>query len=103
MSGVLRHFRYGPSHAGLKMNSVGKECQDLKQEYDECFNKWFADSFLKGKKDDPCSELFKAYQACVKVIKRSRTMHCLMYVLYGISLAIFLFIYLNNLDWLLPL
>ena len=51
------------------MNSVGKECQELKHAYDECFNKWFAESFLKGKKDDPCSELFKAYQACVKVTK----------------------------------
>ena len=49
------------------MNSVGKECQELKQAYDECFNKWFADSFLKGKKDDPCSEMFRVYQECVKV------------------------------------
>ena len=49
------------------MNSVGAECQEMKHAYDECFNKWFAESFLKGKKDDPCSELFKTYQACVKV------------------------------------
>ena len=51
------------------MNSVGKDCQELKHSYDECFNKWFAESFLKGKKDDPCSGLFKEYQACVKVIE----------------------------------
>ena len=49
------------------MNSVGAECQEMKHAYDECFNKWFAERFLKGKKDDPCSELFKTYQACVKV------------------------------------
>ncbi|KAK3803233.1 hypothetical protein RRG08_013816 [Elysia crispata] len=48
------------------MNSVGEECQELKRRYDECFNKWFAEKFLKGQRDDPCQPLFKVYQECVK-------------------------------------
>ncbi|XP_041348785.1 TP53-regulated inhibitor of apoptosis 1-like [Gigantopelta aegis] len=48
------------------MNSVGEECQDLKHKYDECFNKWFSEKFLKGSKEDTCAPLFKVYQKCVK-------------------------------------
>lgn len=49
------------------MNSVGEECGELKKAYDECFNKWFADKFLKGIADNSCSEQFHVYQECVKV------------------------------------
>ncbi|XP_046572781.1 TP53-regulated inhibitor of apoptosis 1-like [Haliotis rubra] len=48
------------------MNSVGQECQDLKKAYDDCFNKWFSDKFLKGQKEDECAPLFRVYQNCVK-------------------------------------
>ncbi|KAL3858509.1 hypothetical protein ACJMK2_013094 [Sinanodonta woodiana] len=48
------------------MDSVGKECNELKHAYENCFNEWFSEGFLKGKKDDPCSELFKTYQECTK-------------------------------------
>lgn len=48
------------------MNSLGAECQELKSSYDKCFNEWFSEEFLKGKKTDPCSALFKTYQSCVK-------------------------------------
>ena len=48
------------------MESVGKDCKELKRKYDECFNKWFAEKFLKGVKDDPCQPLFLVYQECVK-------------------------------------
>ncbi|KAJ8378240.1 hypothetical protein AAFF_G00244440 [Aldrovandia affinis] len=41
--------------------------QDLKQEYDQCFNRWFAEKFLKGDRSgDPCTEMFKKYQVCVQ-------------------------------------
>uniref|UniRef100_T1J6E1 TP53 regulated inhibitor of apoptosis 1 n=1 Tax=Strigamia maritima TaxID=126957 RepID=T1J6E1_STRMM len=54
------------------MNSVGEECNELKKTYDACFNKWFAERFLKGDTEDVCSPLFKAYQTCVKeAIKRN--------------------------------
>jgi hypothetical protein len=53
------------------MNSLDEECTPLKTKYDECFNVWFRDSFLKGKAeighDQACGELFKSYQSCVQV------------------------------------
>ncbi|KAF4108619.1 TP53-regulated inhibitor of apoptosis 1 [Onychostoma macrolepis] len=53
------------------MNSVGEGCTELKREYDQCFNRWFAEKFLKGDRSaDPCSELFHKYHTCVqKAIK----------------------------------
>ncbi|KAH0625464.1 hypothetical protein JD844_014994 [Phrynosoma platyrhinos] len=53
------------------MNSVGEACTELKREYDQCFNRWFAETFLKGEArggGDPCVQLFKRYQLC-KAIK----------------------------------
>lgn len=55
------------------MNSVGEGCTDMKREYDQCFNRWFAEKFLKGDSSgDPCTELFKRYQQCVQVSCRPR-------------------------------
>jgi len=49
------------------MNSIGESCQDLKKDYDACFNSWFSEQFLKGKTNDSlCAPLFKVYQDCVK-------------------------------------
>ncbi|CAG2114172.1 unnamed protein product [Medioppia subpectinata] len=51
------------------MNSIGKDCNDLKKEYEQCFNTWFADKYLKGQtngSDQMCDQLFKRYQNCVK-------------------------------------
>lgn len=47
------------------MNSVGEECNDLKREYDQCFDDWFTNKFLKGIDQDTCEALFKKYQKCV--------------------------------------
>ena len=30
------------------MNSLGRECNELKGKYDDCFNVWFSQKFLKG-------------------------------------------------------
>lgn len=59
------------------MNSVGEACTELKREYDQCFNRWFAEKFLKGENDgDPCGQLFKRYQLCVQVrAPRNRRLH----------------------------
>ena len=60
------------------MNSIGSECNDLKKEYDSCFNVWYSESFLKGDyKSDPCSELLKNYRTCVLV---SRLVGCLLFL-----------------------
>lgn len=63
-----RRARPGPSGAAAAMNSVGEACTELKREYDQCFNRWFAEKFLKGDSaGDPCGQLFKRYQLCVQV------------------------------------
>lgn len=52
----------------MTMNSISPECQDLKNQYDDCFNKWFKDHFLNGTTDNRmCSTIFGSYQDCVKV------------------------------------
>ncbi|XP_060535803.1 TP53-regulated inhibitor of apoptosis 1-like [Cylas formicarius] len=49
------------------MNSIGRACTDLKKEYDDCFNAWFSEQFLKGSTNDSmCAPIFKVYQQCVK-------------------------------------
>jgi TRIAP1/MDM35 family protein len=50
------------------MNSLGRECNDLKSKYDDCFNVWFRQKFLKGDIDeDMCKPLFVVYRDCVRV------------------------------------
>jgi len=50
------------------MSSVGEDCNELKQQYDACFNSWFSERFLKGQMDDSaCAPIFRVYQECVKV------------------------------------
>lgn len=49
------------------MNSLGEDCNELKKQYDACFNAWFSGRFLQGDTDDSvCSPIFKVYQECVK-------------------------------------
>ncbi|XP_065368155.1 TP53-regulated inhibitor of apoptosis 1-like [Calliphora vicina] len=49
------------------MNSLGDDCNELKKKYDECFNLWFSERYLKGDNDDSmCAPIFKVYQECVK-------------------------------------
>ena len=55
------------------MESISADCQELKRDYDTCFNFWFKNSFLKGKSEDTCAPLFKVYQTCVKVSKATKT------------------------------
>ena len=47
------------------MNSVNKECQQLKDVYDSCFLTWFSDQFLKGSTEDSCAPLLIEYRKCV--------------------------------------
>ncbi|XP_069475865.1 TP53-regulated inhibitor of apoptosis 1 isoform X1 [Ambystoma mexicanum] len=50
------------------MNSVGEGCTDMKREYDQCFNRWFSERFLRGEGGaDPCGELFRCYRECVQI------------------------------------
>lgn len=48
------------------MNSVSKECQELKRLYDSCFNRWYSEKFLRGDTDDTsCDQIYKQYKQCV--------------------------------------
>lgn len=49
------------------MNSIGKDCNELKAKYDECFQVWFSEKFLKGdNNDDMCKPIFNVYRDCVR-------------------------------------
>lgn len=49
------------------MESIGKECTALKNKYDECFNQWYSEKFLKGDYSASCQEVFEEYRACILV------------------------------------
>lgn len=34
------------------MNSLSNKCQEAKEKYDQCFNNWFAERYLKGNEID---------------------------------------------------
>lgn len=70
VSGVLLSIERASSNrdSAPAMNSIGENCNELKKQYDACFNSWFTDKFLKGSTNDAaCAPLFKIYQQCVKV------------------------------------
>ncbi|GFT68012.1 uncharacterized protein NPIL_385701 [Nephila pilipes] len=50
------------------MDSIGKDCKELKQNYESCFNAWYSEKFLKNKSGDinDCEPLFQEYQKCLK-------------------------------------
>ncbi|KAI3633230.1 hypothetical protein MIR68_008768 [Amoeboaphelidium protococcarum] len=64
------------------MESMRKECTELKQNYEDCFNQWYADVFLQQTKDnrlqvdennnEPCKELFDEYRACIIIALREK-------------------------------
>lgn len=46
--------------------SFAPECTELKKKYDDCFNEWYSEKFLKGKSiENECSEQWYSYTACV--------------------------------------
>ncbi|TPX64120.1 hypothetical protein SpCBS45565_g06085 [Spizellomyces sp. 'palustris'] len=47
------------------MTSISPDCNDLKKQYDDCFNKWYANKFLQGDTTPECEDLFKLYRACI--------------------------------------
>lgn len=52
-----------------RLNSFHPECNNLKQQYDQCFNAWFTDHYMNGHYNNvECQKLFEIYTDCVKVI-----------------------------------
>ncbi|EGC31624.1 hypothetical protein DICPUDRAFT_156495 [Dictyostelium purpureum] len=41
-------------------------CKDLKDRHDQCFNKWYTNSFLKGDVTLDCEDEWQEYQVCIK-------------------------------------
>ncbi|QPC79393.1 hypothetical protein HYE68_010145 [Fusarium pseudograminearum] len=54
--------------------SLSPECNEVKERYDTCFLKWYSEKYLRGKERDnnECAEMFKEYQACLKVALKDR-------------------------------
>ncbi|ONH67377.1 Mitochondrial distribution and morphology protein 35 [Cyberlindnera fabianii] len=47
-------------------SSLAPECTEAKKEYDDCFNNWYSEKFLKGKSlHNECEDLWYDYKACV--------------------------------------
>ncbi|CAK7902168.1 mitochondrial distribution and morphology protein 35 [[Candida] anglica] len=48
--------------------SFAPECTPAKNKYDECFNNWYSEKFLKGKSlENECTELWDEYTTCINV------------------------------------
>uniref|UniRef100_A0A060TDU5 ARAD1D46838p n=1 Tax=Blastobotrys adeninivorans TaxID=409370 RepID=A0A060TDU5_BLAAD len=46
--------------------SFAPECTEAKRAYDNCFNEWYSEKFLKGKSvHNECEETWQIYQECV--------------------------------------
>nr|CAD7587550.1 unnamed protein product [Timema genevievae] len=42
-------------------------CQEIKTQYDNCFNTWFTERFLKGDhNDEMCEPFLKVYKSCIE-------------------------------------
>ncbi|EDK46182.1 mitochondrial distribution and morphology protein 35, partial [Lodderomyces elongisporus NRRL YB-4239] len=48
--------------------SFAPECTPAKKEYDDCFNKWYTEKFLKGKSiENECTEFWDNYIECINI------------------------------------
>ena len=51
------------------MDSIDTSYNIVKQDYDKCFHEWYKQKYLTGHwepNEEPCSELFKLYQQCLR-------------------------------------
>ncbi|KAK4526937.1 hypothetical protein GAYE_SCF29G4856 [Galdieria yellowstonensis] len=53
-------------------------CDKVKESYEDCFFRWYRESFLKGVTENPCEELWRAYERCVKRLASSRNLEQLL-------------------------
>lgn len=51
-----------------RLNSFHPECNELKHQYDQCFNVWFTEHYMNGHyENEKCQKIFEIYTSCVKV------------------------------------
>jgi TRIAP1/MDM35 family protein len=57
-----------------RMTSIAPECNDAKRSYDDCFNQWFHNTYMRQRESthvspivqsNPCNHLLKVYLSCV--------------------------------------
>ena len=57
------------------MKSVNEECIHYKKNYEDCFNMWFSELFLKGANDDHfCLPFLGVYKRCVRSAIKDRNL-----------------------------
>ncbi|KAF2466849.1 uncharacterized protein BDR25DRAFT_268395 [Lindgomyces ingoldianus] len=53
--------------------SLAPECNQVKEQYDNCFLKWYSEKFLRGTAtSDECESLFKQYEQCLSKALKAR-------------------------------
>ncbi|KAF2000323.1 hypothetical protein P154DRAFT_522529 [Amniculicola lignicola CBS 123094] len=53
--------------------SLASECNEVKEKYDNCFLRWYSESFLRGTATtDECKPLFDQYEKCLKKALKDR-------------------------------
>lgn len=60
------------------MDSIAPECTELKLSYESCFNTWYEEKFLKGKKDNDCKSLFIKYRNCLEKTLKEKNIDVLL-------------------------
>ncbi|KAK9327861.1 hypothetical protein V1520DRAFT_347644 [Lipomyces starkeyi] len=60
----------------LMSASFAPECNKAKAKYDECFNEWYSEKFLKGKGVyNECEDLWEEYKECLGKALTTRGIH----------------------------
>lgn len=50
----------------IMSSSFAPECTEAKTKYDNCFNGWYTEKFLKGKSmQNECEDLWHEYKECI--------------------------------------
>ncbi|XP_025405619.1 TP53-regulated inhibitor of apoptosis 1-B-like [Sipha flava] len=50
-----------------RLDSFHPKCNDLKYQYDQCFNVWFTEHYMNGHyNNQECQKVFELYTECVK-------------------------------------
>ncbi|PHH52766.1 Mitochondrial distribution and morphology protein 35 [Ceratocystis fimbriata CBS 114723] len=54
--------------------SLAPECNEIKEQYDTCFLKWYSEKYLRGERSEntQCLALFNQYRSCLTVALKER-------------------------------
>ncbi|KAK2763799.1 Mitochondrial distribution and morphology protein 35 [Arachnomyces sp. PD_36] len=53
--------------------SLAPECNEIKEQYDSCFLKWYSEKYLRDSSSaDECGQLFKKYRKCMEKTLKER-------------------------------